>query len=103
MEFIKLNFFLGISMYCITNLIPRKQKTEREEKEEELNLERSCEELEESLSYFMYRPNLAKDLKEVIECKWKRQLIRVAIMQIPALNIFFFLAVIRDRIKELLK
>lgn len=100
MEFIKLNFLLGISMYCITNLIPRKRRTD---KEEELNLERSCEELEESLSYFMYRPNLAKDLKEVIECEWKRQLIRVAIMQIPALNIFFFLAVVRDRIKELLK
>lgn len=88
-------------MYCITNLIPRKQKTEREEKEEELNLERICEELEEKLSYFMHRPNLAKDLKEVIKCEWKRQLLRIAIMQIPALNIFFFLAAMRDRIKEL--
>jgi hypothetical protein len=99
MDFIKLNFFLGICMYCITNLISKK-KTEREIKENELELKRSCEELEENLSYFMNRPNLAKDLEELIKCEWKRQLIRIAIMQIPALNILFFLSVVTDRVKE---
>lgn len=101
MEFIKLNFFLGICMYSISNLIPKRKKTEREEKEQELKLERSCEELEESLSYFIIRPNLSKDLKELIQCEWKRQLIRIVIMQIPAFNIFFFIASTMDLIKEL--
>lgn len=100
MNFLKLNFITGIFMLLITDLIPKKKKTEREKKQQELEMEKSCEELEEQLSYFIVRPNLSKDLQSIFKCEHKRKLVRLIIMQIPVINIMFFVNMIIDRIKE---
>jgi len=98
MNFFWMNFSLGICLFIIDRTMSyfKEERTETEEKELELDFKRNAEQLEEMLSYIIYKPGLANDIISSVNIiknnVFLKQFVVFVFFQIPAINIFMFLS-----------